>query len=667
MSGMLVSQKRPRVLNWFHAGPLLYGDWGTSRLYVLGLAFFYTAHASAYYLGAMAVLMAAVAWAYTIICRCFPDGGGVYTAARQISPMLAVIGATLLLCDYIVTAAISIVDGMHYLGVPLSLVFTLSSGALAAIGVLNWFGAKQAGRFALLIALCALGMSLVIAVLAIPAFGHGLKTISWHTGQTGGFGQRWESFVQIVLALSGVEAVANMTGLMKEPVARTAKKTIWPVLIEVVVLNAIFGIALSGLPSLIGMHTPDAVTYAGVENLPENVSRYTDTAMRVLATETGGRGVGLGAAIVYGLLLLSAGNTAIMAIVAVLYSMAHDRELPSAFTRLNYPGVPWVGLIAACIAPLLVLLVFGSEVKTLAELYAVGVCGAITISILSCAWNRRLAIRGWERACLAVIGLVIFAIEATIVADKPHARYFALVLVAGVLAARYLVHLRRGAVPAPFPELRIGWLAEVRREPVSLDPGKPRIMLAARGRHQAEFAVDLAKKRGATLFAMYVRTLRVIDITPGAIPRVEDDPNALEALGSAAVLAREQGVPFVPIYVTSTDIADEILDYTVTFACDTLILGKSRRRAFWRKVEGDVVAKVAANLPPEVSLILRGPEADTGPEKAGPTNPGGGSGVSDGGEPRAGENGGEQRGRDGDSTGADRPAPPSVGQGTPRV
>jgi nucleotide-binding universal stress UspA family protein len=348
-----------------------------------------------------------------------------------------------------------------------------------------------------------------------------------------------------------------------------------------------------------------------VEPLPEGVSAYTDTAMRVLATETGGPAVGLGAAIVYGLLLLSAGNTAIMAIVAVLYSMAHDRELPSAFTKLNYPGVPWVGLIAACIAPVLVLMIFGSEVKTLAELYAVGVCGAITISILSCAWNRRLEIKSWERACLAVIGLVIFAIEATIIADKPHARNFALVLVVAVLGARYLVHLRRGAVPAPFPEPKTGWLAEIQREPAALDPAKPRIMLAARGRQQAEFAVDLAKKRGATLFAIYVRTLRLIDITPGAIPRVEDDPNALEALGSAAVLAREQGVPFVPIYVTSTDIADEILDYTVTFACDMLILGKSGRRAFWRKVEGDVVAKVATNLPREVTLVLRDPESDS--------------------------------------------------------
>ena len=115
---MLVTESRPRNLKWFHAGPLLFGDWGTSRLYVLGLAFYYVGHASVFYLGVMSVIMAAVAWAYTIVCRCFPEGGGVYTAARQLNPTLSVIGATMLLCDYIVTAALSGVEGFHYVGAP---------------------------------------------------------------------------------------------------------------------------------------------------------------------------------------------------------------------------------------------------------------------------------------------------------------------------------------------------------------------------------------------------------------------------------------------------------------------------------------------------------------------------------------------------------------------
>ena len=56
---MLVAENRPRNLKWYHAGPLLFGDWGTSRLYVLGLAFYYTAHASVIYLAAMSLIMLA--------------------------------------------------------------------------------------------------------------------------------------------------------------------------------------------------------------------------------------------------------------------------------------------------------------------------------------------------------------------------------------------------------------------------------------------------------------------------------------------------------------------------------------------------------------------------------------------------------------------------------
>ena len=116
---------------------------------------------------------------------------------------------------------------------------------------------------------------------------------------------------------------------------------------------------------------------------------------------------------------------------------------------------------------------------------------------------------------------------------------------------------------------------------------------------------ELFVLKGATLFAIFVRTLRVMDLRPGQAPRVEDDADAQNALGETAVIAREAGVPFIPIYVTSPDIAEEILDHTVTYGCDTLIMGKSRRSLFSRKIEGDVVTSVAETLPDDVALITR--------------------------------------------------------------
>jgi amino acid transporter len=638
---MLVADKRPRNLSSLHAGPLLFGDWGTSRLYVLGLAFYYTGHASLFYLVVMSLIMAGVAWGYTVVCRCFPEGGGVYAASRRINPVLSVIAATLLLCDFVITAALSAVEGLHYLGMQAGpILVSACIGVTAVLGVLNWAGTKAAGRFAFVIAVAAIVASSVIGALCIPLLPEGLRTATPSVPGLEGVWPKWESLVRIVLALSGVEAVASMTGVMKPPVERTAKRTIWPVLAEVVILNLVFCIALNALPGRMETTIPDYVRLEQREGIPSDlratpdtddarreelreVKEYRSTAVKVLAQhassramgETAGRAVAIASGIIFGLLLLSAVNTALLAIVSDLYALARDGELPRVFTRLNYFGVPWAALGAAVAIPSFVLLVVHDD-KALGELYAIGVVGAITISFLCIAYDKGLPVSRIERAALWGLGGLMGAIELTIIVAKPNATLFASIVVGAVLIARYAARLARPSVEAALPTPQAGWLAEIREAQVRLEPGRPRIMLAARGRGNAEYAVDLARRRKAILFAIYVRTLRVLDIQPGQIPRIEDDPVAQEALGTVAVLARQAGVPFVPIYVAGPEIADEILDYTVTFGCDTLIMGKTRRGMFSRAIQGDVLSRVAALLPEGIELITRAaPSATTEPPR----------------------------------------------------
>src|ERR1700760_380380 len=115
----LLASHRPRNLGWGGAAGLLFGDWGTSRLYVLGLAFLFAGRTSFWLICLMSLLILAVGWAYSQICRIYPDGGGAYTAARNKSRTLAVVGALLLFADYTVTATLSVLDGFHYFGLPL--------------------------------------------------------------------------------------------------------------------------------------------------------------------------------------------------------------------------------------------------------------------------------------------------------------------------------------------------------------------------------------------------------------------------------------------------------------------------------------------------------------------------------------------------------------------
>src|SRR6185503_13018438 len=102
-----VTTNRPRNVDTPRAAAILYGDWGTSKAYVIGLAFAIAGYSSFWLIAAMCVLTALVGFNYILICRHHPDGGGVYASVRHRSQMISIVGAFLLIADYIVTAAIS--------------------------------------------------------------------------------------------------------------------------------------------------------------------------------------------------------------------------------------------------------------------------------------------------------------------------------------------------------------------------------------------------------------------------------------------------------------------------------------------------------------------------------------------------------------------------------
>src|SRR6478736_2066701 len=132
--------KRPRNVDAPRAAAILYGDWGTSKAYVIGLAFAVAGYSSFWLILAMCVLMALVGANYMAICRHYPDGGGVYASVRHRSEILSIVGAFLLIADYIVTAAISALSAFQYLGVPHPELF--AGLAIIGIGALNFFGPR---------------------------------------------------------------------------------------------------------------------------------------------------------------------------------------------------------------------------------------------------------------------------------------------------------------------------------------------------------------------------------------------------------------------------------------------------------------------------------------------------------------------------------------------
>src|SRR5256714_2791118 len=275
MADLIVTESgavhRPRNVDWKRAAALVYGDWGTSKAYVLGLAFGAAGYASFPIILAMCALTAVVGFNYIIICAHFPDGGGVYSAARQQSRFLASIGALLLIANFIVTAALSGWAGVTYLGIPSQYAPLAAMGVILALGVLNSFGPKHSGSVSIWLAIPAI----IVVAMTIAFSANHLQTAHLEPRHTD-LGTVWIQFVGVILALSGVEAIANLTGVMKldanatpaaPKVTRTAIKAILPVALEVVAGTALIGWAMLSLPKSfspeLAAHKEDMLRFLG--------------------------------------------------------------------------------------------------------------------------------------------------------------------------------------------------------------------------------------------------------------------------------------------------------------------------------------------------------------------------------------------------------------------
>ena len=136
----------------------------------------------------------------------------------------------MLCADDTVTAALSCLDSFHYLGISgeilgmqADLLCTL--GAIAAMSAVNWFGPRGMGRIALVVALITVVFTAIIAVCAIPSLHHTRVELPVHDSSIArAWSDAWIGFTEIVLALSGVEAIANMTGIMVSPVRVTVRR-----------------------------------------------------------------------------------------------------------------------------------------------------------------------------------------------------------------------------------------------------------------------------------------------------------------------------------------------------------------------------------------------------------------------------------------------------------
>src|SRR5207249_10760888 len=163
-----LSVHRPRNVDWQRAAALLYGDWGTSKAYVIGAAFLAAAYSSFPIILAVCALTGLVGYNYVVVCKQFPDGGGVYSSARLQSRFLAVLGALLLVADLTVTASLSGWSAMAYFRVPKEQIAVATVGLILFVGAVNYFGPKRTGSVAVWLALPTVVVVVAIILMSLP-------------------------------------------------------------------------------------------------------------------------------------------------------------------------------------------------------------------------------------------------------------------------------------------------------------------------------------------------------------------------------------------------------------------------------------------------------------------------------------------------------------------
>lgn len=597
---MLLSKThRPRNVDAIRAGGILYGDLGTSKAYVIGLAFALAGYASFWLIAAVSFLVILVGINYISICKHYPSGGGVYTSARRRSEVLSMMGAFFLIADYLVTAALSALSAFYYFGASHPMYY--AALAIAVIGVINYFGPRHAGSFAFGVVIFAVVTLTLLAAISLPYLEiawHNIEPLNWKREGI------WRDFVGVIVALSGIEAIATTTGVMmldkgstKEnpQVGKTARKAILWVIGEVAIYTSLFAFVVAAIPHL--SVSEGAVNAPGHPDVRDYMLRYMG---EVFASDLFGAHVGqifawiVSAAV--GILLLSAVNTAIGGLISLQYVMSGDGEVPRFFQKVNTYGVPFVPLLLAIVVPIVLVLTV-SDVADLASLYAIGFVGAIATNLGATSTDKTIKLTKWERGFMMISFLIMLSIEITLFIDKPKARNYVVTIIAIGLFLRGLTRefkLKELLKKSP-------GLSSLSIAPPA--PGKDHAILCpvTKMHHALTVAIEKATKQNRPLYILFLREQKVITDFD-ATRTFEEDEEAQTVYDFVMEKAGSENFHFH--YSITDSRPDAIVKFARKLNISEVILPLPSRGPIGLLIRGNPVRDVMRLLPSDIKIYV---------------------------------------------------------------
>lgn len=370
---------------------------------------------------AMVVTVFVISYGYSRIIEQFPAGGGGYlVASKVLGGAAGVVSGSALLVDYVLTITISVAAGAdaifsflplewHLLELPASFV-----GILVLV-LLNLRGVKESVKtiapvFALFLVTHAVLLAVAIGghVPALPdvtrTVRHGVSDSLSALGLLGVLKLLMHAYSLGGGTYTGIEAVSNGVGIMREPRVETAKRTM-------LLMAVSLAVTASGL----------LVAYLLFDVRPTEGKTMNAALLEAVAGHFTLAGVNVGYPFVVlslvseGALLFVAAQAGFVDGPRVMANMAVDSWLPHRLSALSERLTMRNGIVLMGGAAAGALLYTKGDVSKLVVMYAINVFVAFSLSNFAMAvfWVRRRATeRAWARHLPAHV--LAFVLSASI-------------------------------------------------------------------------------------------------------------------------------------------------------------------------------------------------------------------------------------------------------------
>jgi amino acid transporter len=509
---------------------------------------------------AVVVLLAVVVASYRQTCHAYPTGGGAYAVSRaNLGRNAALVAASALLVDYVLTVAVSVAAGVDAIT---SAFLTLRPHAvfisLAFVGLLtlmNLRGPKESGT-----------------VFAIPTYGFIAVTflmIGWgglraatgdapvaesasftispthHVAGVAVLLLALRAFSQGCTALTGVEAVSNGVPYFKAPKSLNAANTL--AVMGGITIAMFAGITTLALVAKVRF-ADDPAHLLGAPAGYEQRTAIAQVAGAVFGYDTV---LFLLVQALTAAILILAANTAFNGFPILASILGNDGYLPKQFARRGDRLVFSNGIVILAVLAGLLIWAFDASTSRLIQLYIIGVFVSFTLSQTGMVrhWTRALASERNPAARRRIHrSRTINTLGGTLTGVV-----LAVVLVTKFTHGAWLVVI---AMPAIFL-LMTAISRHYRRVAEELAPEPGGMLLPAR----IHAVVLVSKLHKPTLRALaYARATRPDTLTALTVASSPDDMAALQTEWA------ERGipVPLIELDAPYRDITGPVLDYVAT-------------------------------------------------------------------------------------------------------